>query len=257
MMLRFSSAGAASVFGLVVAACASPTGGAEAQGNAASAVSVNSEKVEGQYFLTTFGGPDDSGDNGKLACGGSSDPNSDDPHEKYYAAAKQRFGCGAHIKLEANGKCIVLETTDEGPAAWVEDKAGGPIIDATPLAAQELFGEGSFGWSDKKAVQLTIADDSTPLGPCTAGGGGSATPSTGDDDDSSAAPSTGGDDPTQTPPAQQCDPTRAAAACRAAKANGAECGRVPDECSGTVSCEGQPGFGCADGQTCSQNHCQN
>ena len=141
----------------------------EAQGSSRSKVSLNSEATEGTYFLTTFGGPDDSGDNGQLACGGRSDPNSSDVHQKYYAAAKQRFGCGTHIKLEAAGNCIVLETTDAGPAAWVEDKAGGPVIDATPLAAQELFGAASFGWSDRKAVQLSVVDASVPLGPCTGG----------------------------------------------------------------------------------------
>jgi hypothetical protein len=161
---------ARAALGLVFAACASPAGNDEPKGHTANAVSINNEKVEGQFFLTTFGGPNDSGDNGQLACGGRSNPGSNDVHEKYYAAAKQRFGCGTHIKLEANGKCIILETTDAGPAAWVEDKAGGPVIDATPLAAQELFGGSGFGWSDKKAVQLSIADASTPLGPC---GGGS------------------------------------------------------------------------------------
>jgi hypothetical protein len=190
---RSSTPIALAALALVVTACASPAGNEEPKGRTTSKVSVNTEKTEGQFFLTTFGGPDDSGDNGQLACGGTSDPRSEDVHQKYYAAAKQRFGCGTHIKLEANGKCIILETTDAGPAAWVEDKAGGPVIDATPLAAQELFGEGSFGWSDRKAVQLTIADANTPLGPC---GGGAQAGGSSPTDTPDPSQSTGNDDGT-------------------------------------------------------------
>ena len=187
----------------------------EGQGSSRSKVSLNTEATEGTYFLTTFGGPDDSGDNGQLACGGTSDPRSSDVHQKYYAAAKQRFGCGTHIKLEAAGNCIVLETTDAGPAAWVEDKAGGPVIDATPLAAQALFGAASFGWSDRQAVQLSVVDASVPLGPCTAG---AATPTTdtapsgaadeaAPSDDSASSPAPNGSAPSQPtpPPGFVCD----------------------------------------------------
>ena len=30
----------------------------------------------------------------------------------YYAASRQRYGCGAHIQIEANGKCVVAEPDD-------------------------------------------------------------------------------------------------------------------------------------------------
>ena len=46
----------------------------------------------------------------------------------YYAASRQRFGCGAHVKVEANGKCVVVETDDYGPDVCVENAAHMPII---------------------------------------------------------------------------------------------------------------------------------
>ena len=209
-MKHASSATTVLLLALLAGCMAAPP--PEAKGSSRSKVSVNTDATEGTYFLTTFGGPDDSGDNGQLACGGTSDPNSSDVHQKYYAASKQRFGCGTHIKLEAAGNCIVLETTDEGPAAWVEDDAGGPVIDATPLAAQQLFGEASFGWSDRKAVQLSVVDASVPLGPCTGGATTDTAQSTTDDqappsDGSSAAPPPSGSAPSPStpPPPLECD----------------------------------------------------
>jgi MYXO-CTERM domain-containing protein len=273
MLPRVSLPRLASVaLALVVAACAAPPG-TEAQGSTAAAVSVNSEKVEGKFFLTTFGGPEDSGDNGQLACGGTSNPTSSNPHQRYYAAAKQRFGCGTHIRVEANGKCIILETTDTGPAAWVEDKAGGPVLDATPLAAQTLFGADSFGWSDRKAVNLTIADASSQLGPCdgsTDNGGSTTKPDPtgtgGDDDDSTTTP--GGDDddstvtptptptpttttPIPSPPDPVCQPKSAATLCKAARV---ACGTITDNCGGPLDCSVVPGFTCTTG-SCVQNQC--
>ena len=54
----------------------------------------------------------------------------------YYAASRQRYGCGAHIQIEANGKCVVAETDDYGPDVCVENAAGRPIIDASPLVSR-------------------------------------------------------------------------------------------------------------------------
>jgi hypothetical protein len=118
----------------------------------------------GDYYLTSFGfSPSD---NGTMSCG-----------EKtldgtwYYAASRQRYGCGAHIQIEANGKCVVAETDDYGPDACVERAAGSPIVDASPLVSEHLFGTRSAGWSDRLPIHVTLVSASTPLGPCSGGGG--------------------------------------------------------------------------------------
>ena len=110
----------------------------------------------GATYLTTFGGP---GDGQSMACGESKDDGS-----WYYAASKQRYGCGAHIQITANGKCVVVETDDYGPDVCVENAAGGPIIDASPLVAEALFGASEEGWSDHAAIQVTVVPPALLLG---------------------------------------------------------------------------------------------
>jgi hypothetical protein len=112
----------------------------------------------GNYFLTTFGGGSDSG---TMACG------TDTHHGNwYYAASRQRYGCGAHVRIEANGRCVVAKTDDYGPDVCVERAVGGPVIDASPLVARHLFGTSSVGWSDRMRVHVMLMSTSTPLGPC-------------------------------------------------------------------------------------------
>ena len=118
---------------------------------------------DGHYFLTTFGYS--AGDDGQMSCGDYTKHGS-----WYYAASRQRYGCGSHIKIEANGKCVVVQTDDYGPDSCVERAAGGPIIDASPLVSQHLFGATSVGWSDHFRIRVTVVSKSTPLGPCTGGG---------------------------------------------------------------------------------------
>lgn len=121
----------------------------------------------GTYVLTTFGGPDEPQ---PLACGGHSKSGS-----WYYAASRQRYGCGARIRIRANGKCVVAQTDDYGPDVCVEKAVGMPVMDVSPLVSKHLFGTKSLGWSDKKKVTVEIAPAGTPLGPCASnsGGGGS------------------------------------------------------------------------------------
>jgi len=116
----------------------------------------------GVYVLTTFGGPSESQ---SLSCGGSSKSGS-----WYYAASRQRYGCGARIRIMANGKCVVAQTDDYGPDVCVENAAGMPVMDVSPLVGKALFGEAGLGWSDKKKVTVELAVDGTPLGPCTGKG---------------------------------------------------------------------------------------
>jgi hypothetical protein len=112
------------------------------------------------YYLTSFGG---SGESGVMSCGEYTKSGS-----WYYMASRQRFGCGAHVMLQANGKCVVAEADDYGPDVCVENAAGKAIIDASPLVAEKLYNEKSAGWSDRLEVTATVVDDSTPLGPCAA-----------------------------------------------------------------------------------------
>lgn len=111
----------------------------------------------GQYVLTTFGEP---GDEQAMSCGGYADGST------WYAASRQRYGCGGRIKIEANGKCAVVATKDYGPDVCVERAAGMPIIDASPKVSRLLFGEAEVGWSDRRVVHVTEVADTTPLGPC-------------------------------------------------------------------------------------------
>jgi hypothetical protein len=112
------------------------------------------------YVITTFGGP---GDHQSMSCGGFADGTT------WYAASRQRYGCGAKLKIEANGKCVVVKALDYGPDVCVENAVGRPIIDVSPLVTRELFNISGAGWSDRKLVTVTKVDDATPVGRCAGG----------------------------------------------------------------------------------------
>lgn len=125
--------------------------------------------ADGRYVITTFGGP---GDHQPMSCGGYADGTG------WYAASRQRYGCGSHVKVQANGKCVVLKTDDYGPDVCVENAVNMPIIDVSPRASQALFGVSGAGWSDRLIVTVEEVSTSVPLGPCTSGGGGGGGTST-------------------------------------------------------------------------------
>jgi hypothetical protein len=127
------------------------------QGHASSTIPSN-----GVYYMTTFGG---GADTQPMACGGTADG------KGYYAASRQRYGCGAKLQVEANGKCVVLAAMDYGPDVCVESAAGGPILDMSPAASKILWNVSGAGWSDRLKVDVTEVPSSTPLGPCTASSG--------------------------------------------------------------------------------------
>ena len=130
-------------------------------GQASSTIPAN-----GSFVITTFGGGSDTQ---PMSCGGIANGTG------YYAASRQRYGCGAHIKVQANGKCVVLATNDYGPDVCVENAAHSPIIDVSPAASKLLFGVSGAGYSDHLVVNVEEVTASTPLGPCAAtppGGGG-------------------------------------------------------------------------------------
>ncbi len=131
---------------------------------------------DGQYVITTFGGP---GDHQSMSCGGFADGTT------WYAASRQRYGCGAKLKIEANGKCVVVSALDYGPDVCVENAANSPIIDVSPLVSRALFNTSGAGWSDRLHVTVTEVAANATLGPCVSepppggggggGGGGGAT----------------------------------------------------------------------------------
>jgi hypothetical protein len=116
----------------------------------------------GAYYMTTFGG---GADTQPMSCGGTADG------VGWYAASRQRYGCGAKLQVEANGKCVVLTALDYGPDVCVEAAAGGPILDMSPAASELLYGVSGAGWSDRLKVTVTEMPSSTPDGPCSASSG--------------------------------------------------------------------------------------
>ncbi|HTL36736.1 MAG TPA: hypothetical protein VL326_26560 [Kofleriaceae bacterium] len=135
--------------------------------------------ADGKYVITTFGGGSDTQ---PMSCGGTANGTG------WYAASRQRYGCGSHIKVQANGKCVVLKTDDYGPDVCVENAAHSPIIDVSPAASKALFGVSGAGWSDHLVVTVEEVATTVAVGPCTAtppggggggGGGGTTPPDTG------------------------------------------------------------------------------
>ena len=112
--------------------------GADAPKNDASHVIPN----DGIYVLTTFGGPGDPSASGRMSCGQSTQNGS-----WYYAASRQRYGCGRRIRIMTATKCVVAETDDYGPAGCVERAAASPVLDASPKVARALFGVSSVAVS--------------------------------------------------------------------------------------------------------------
>jgi hypothetical protein len=110
------------------------------------------------YFLTTFGGGADAQ---STACGSMADGT------WFYTADSWRWPCGTKLLITnpSNGRSAVAQVADVGPNVCVEQAAGGPVIDASPLVAQHLFGTSSLGWSSRSRVVVNVADPSTPLGP--------------------------------------------------------------------------------------------
>ena len=106
------------------------------------------------YVLTSFSGEG-------MACGGTADGT------WYYSTSWVRWTCDARLAVTNpdTGECVVVQVADAGPADWVEENAGMPIIDASPLVCGDLFDSGSCGWSDMFIVHAVQVPDDTPLGP--------------------------------------------------------------------------------------------
>jgi len=114
-----------------------------------------------RYDLTTFGGP---GDMQPTQCSADADGT------WYYAANRQRFGCGQKVRLvnRDRTRCVVVEVADLGPHICVEAAGGRPAWDVSPLVSRHLFGVSGVGWSEhREVVGAPVAQDN-PLGPCEA-----------------------------------------------------------------------------------------
>ncbi len=109
--------------------------------------------ADGRFYLTSFSGEG-------MACGGQADGT------WYYTTSWVRWHCGARLEVRNpdNDACVVVEVADAGPADWVEENAGGPILDASPLVCRNLFGPNSCCWSDHFEVVVTEVAEDTPLG---------------------------------------------------------------------------------------------
>jgi Ig-like domain from next to BRCA1 gene len=126
-------------------------------GNCA-ALSFSDVPSNGQYYITTFTG-------GGMACGGTADGT------WAYIADEARFGCGAHILMQANGKQCVAQVADCGPNQCVEAAASNSgcsghhaIIDASPFITEYLYGISSSGWSEHRVVTATPVSGSVAVG---------------------------------------------------------------------------------------------
>lgn len=164
---------------------ATPDSEEEPTGTADSAMS---RAIHSSYGITTFGG---AGDYQPMACGLHS--RAAQTSQPWYVASSQRYGCKKKLKLvTGTGKCVVVQTEDAGPASWVENKAGMPILDVSPAAAKHLFGVSGLGWSDLKRhgakYKVSTSTTTLPLGPCD-GRGSDPTPN---DEPSPSSPAPSG-----------------------------------------------------------------
>lgn len=126
--------------------------------------------ADGVYVMTTFGG---GADTQPMSCGGIADG------VGWYAASRQRYGCGAKLQVEANGKCVVVSAMDYGPDVCVEAAAHSPVLDMSPRAAEVLYGVSGAGWSDGLTVVATEVASDTPVGECTSTSTGSGSTGSG------------------------------------------------------------------------------
>ncbi|NOY92548.1 MAG: hypothetical protein GXP55_15250, partial [Deltaproteobacteria bacterium] len=116
------------------------------------------------YVLTTFGG---GADTQPVACAGAADADG----SWYYLADAQRLSCGLRMRLvdPSRTRCVIAEVADVGPNACVEEAAGRPVMDASPLVAQALFSVSSAGYSEGRELLAAPVGSANPLGPCDLG----------------------------------------------------------------------------------------
>jgi hypothetical protein len=150
-------------------------------------LTYSNKPSDGSYYIATFTG-------GTMACGGTADGS------WAYVADESRFGCGTKLKVSHNGKSCVAQVADCGPNRCVEQAAAGscdehsPVLDASPLISNYLYGESSIGWIQRQSVTVTELDSrsqpgcpGTPVASGASGDGGSSSSSGGTCSGGSAA----------------------------------------------------------------------
>ena len=88
-----------------------------------------------------------------------------------YSTSAMRFGCNAQLQCCKGSTCTTLRVIDSGPACWVEENAGMPIIDASYSTCKLFTGSTSCGWSDRISIHCTKLSRTNmlpdfQLGPC-------------------------------------------------------------------------------------------
>jgi hypothetical protein len=138
----------------------------------------------GDYVATSFGcsiledgtAQSDPGDNcvpaclaalkQQGACSASMSGKQCEEHITWFAADRDRFGCGTKLRVTnpATGASAVVMVVDAGPACWVEQQAQTGVLDLSYRATEHLFG-GPVGVSEKEMVHVEEVASTTPLGP--------------------------------------------------------------------------------------------
>ena len=133
-------------------------GGGGCLGPAGDPCACTGQPSDGNYFLTSF-------DGSSCSCGPCYSQGD------YFTADRQRFGCGAHLNVCRGSTCVKAVVIDYGPSCFVEDDAGGPVLDSSPAVCKALTGGSSGGWSDHFGVHVSTAlapeVDGRPVGPFT------------------------------------------------------------------------------------------
>jgi len=139
---------------LAAAVCAAPRGGAACERCTDFDFLCCDIPADNRFYLTSFSGEG-------MACGGYADG------AWYYSTSWVRWYCDAKLAVTNpdTGECVVVQVADAGPAAWVEERAGMPILDASTQVCRDLFDSSSCGWSDRFEIVVVQVPDGTPLGP--------------------------------------------------------------------------------------------
>jgi hypothetical protein len=73
------------------------------------------------------------------------------------------------MKARDTVNCVKVVVVDYGPSCFVENDAGGPVLDASPSVCQAISGHSSCGWSDHIQIHVTAVgapeEDGIPYGP--------------------------------------------------------------------------------------------
>jgi len=160
---------------------------------------------------------------------------------KWFAAGKDRYGCNTHLQVTAvaNGRSVIVQVIDQGPACFVEKKANvnHAVMDLSYPTTKYLFGEETAA-QEHRTVHVEVVGSDIPLGPT-------------DGSDTSGGSSGGGD---------SCSVNGVTGTCMdTASCNGTS---TPGYCPGGSNiqcCTGggtsSGGGGCGDGWTCDPTWC--